>query len=311
MDDASIFVADPSRSGGGPGGTHIITAANLMGEGTINLAGLLRIDPSAARRGELGVEFVNIDSTMDGSTGRSASTASAPVAQLLEETLAARGSTPLRDVAALQACIVADVVTILHGVMPSEGGEGENGSPCAGTAGVTTIRLSDFAMDVIEGGAALTSTAIDTRRPRMAARVREVLNSVCPTVRPNYRIASDVVENIVAEDGRPCRRIIFGGELDNRVEVKAAQPRSLSVAAAGAGGAAFDAAAGDDSSLMFVNLRDHRNVARAQPLPGTLRGELFVVAGTESLDAILARQLAPRCVKGESAAGGGGAAAAK
>lgn len=49
--DASVFVGDPSRSGSGPGGTFVLSAARLTGKGTMNICGML----------ELGTFFASIE----------------------------------------------------------------------------------------------------------------------------------------------------------------------------------------------------------------------------------------------------------
>ena len=250
----------------------------------------LTIPPTRkVERGDLGVTFVNIDQTLDNSTGRSATTCSAPVAKALEETLSSRGATPLRQVAALQAAIAADAVTILH------------------ADGCTTIQLADFPADGGGADGGVDGGAVDTRRIRMASAVREALVAVAPAVRPDYGAARRIAEGLAAERGKPARCVVFGGELESLAAIRAAFPGPRrgrrDAPRGGARAGAADDCASDD--VTFVNLRDHRNVAEKRAVPGELRSSLFVVAGTECLADVLARQFAPLPIAGAADGGEG------
>lgn len=58
MHDSSVFVADAARSGQGPGGTAVLSAARLTGAGQQNVAAYLRVSDGH-------LDFVNIDATLN------------------------------------------------------------------------------------------------------------------------------------------------------------------------------------------------------------------------------------------------------
>ena len=110
--DASIFVADPTAAGTGPGGTRILSAARLTGKGTCNVAGFVSIEDE--------LQFLTcVDATMN-ITNVSASGSKQIVAKALKRMTRSAAQQDQRlnlaQLAAMQAVAMgADEVVVLHG----------------------------------------------------------------------------------------------------------------------------------------------------------------------------------------------------
>ena len=112
--DASVFVADPSMAGTGPGGTRILTAARLTGKGRCNVSAMLSIDRKLHRQ-----YLTCVDSTMNVGQINAASANGLVASALSRLTLDAAKKEQrlnLAHIAAMQAITMgADEIIVIHG----------------------------------------------------------------------------------------------------------------------------------------------------------------------------------------------------
>ncbi len=111
--DGSVFLADPSTPGDGPGGQSIISAARMTGAGTNNIASFLHFDAYGR------THFFNVDQTLNTESRSTTSGAGlvGSVGQTIYDDRVASTPKTLRgiDVSSICAAVLAKRVLIVHG----------------------------------------------------------------------------------------------------------------------------------------------------------------------------------------------------
>jgi hypothetical protein len=116
--DASVFVADPSCTGSGPGGTRILSAARLTGKGKVNVAGFVSVEQASTTRAPR--QYLTcVDATM-GFSNASAASSKDIVSKTLKRLTRAAAQQERRlnlaQLSAMQAVAMgADEIIVLHG----------------------------------------------------------------------------------------------------------------------------------------------------------------------------------------------------
>ena len=209
--DASVFVADPSSAGTGPGGTRILTAARLTGKGRCNVSAMLSIDRKLHRQ-----YLTCVDATMNVGSINAASANSLLASALSRLTLDAAKKEQrlnLAHIAVMQAITMgADEIIVIHG-----------GNDASGEVVYETLKRPGSAIpprktseDNCPDTPSATATAAQLREAfdmNFFEATRARLCAVAPATHVDFhRFGASAVSWASTEDV-PAKTVIFCGEI--------------------------------------------------------------------------------------------------
>eukprot|EP00939_MAST-03C_sp_MAST-3C-sp1_P004393 g4393.t1 len=311
LPDASVFVADPTQAGSGPGGCKIIAANRMTGGGTAKLAGYLsldriRLDPtviekhaaaSAAVAGrstysdvlgsivrvekeppqrDVHLVYVNCNQSIN-TNSRNATGSARLIKETLERMVEAENANPrtkLSTIAAMNAAYVSNVVVVSAAAKRAgDGATGDSTNAGGGTAAAARALVSIFGGDRFAENSAPWGTLSDAE---LTVLRRDAKESFLEFFR---RIESFL------KDAGPCERPVYS--LPSTVDDGLTERSLLAVfgsvrrddpmAIARASASQFLSSEGDEESfnraLVFTDLGGRRRKGN---------GETIAIAGGKS-----------------------------